>query len=64
MTDERRIAIMRDALNNIAEPISWLQYHAEKQKMEFDGDWAYRLSQSPGYFREIAKRALKEADSE
>ncbi len=64
MTDEQRIAIMRDALNHIAEPIMWAQQYADKQNMAFDGDWAYRLSQSPGYLREIAQRALKEADSE
>ena len=51
---------MREALEEIADPIRAMRRNAEAQGRRLEGGVAYVLSNDPGYLKEIARKALAE----
>jgi len=56
---EKRIKVLEDALNKIANPIIYLQSKAEKEGSKLDGLMAIEFSNSASCLKEIARAALE-----
>ncbi len=51
--------ILREALEDIASPITYLNKCAEKEGNKLDGHKAWEIINDPYFYREIAEQALK-----
>jgi predicted nucleic acid-binding Zn-ribbon protein len=54
-----RIKALEDALNKIADPISYLQSKAEKEGKQLDGQMVIAFSNSANCLKDIARAALE-----
>lgn len=54
----RQVEMLRDALKEIADPIAAFQRKAKAQNLQANGSMAVKLSNDPGYLKEIARTAL------
>ena len=53
---------LREALEKISCPLTALARDAERDGNVLDGQWALRLIESPGFYRDIAELALKQEE--
>ena len=55
---KRENSRLRNALDRIANPISWMRRDAEEQGARLDGHMAAQLANSASYLQQIAERTL------
>ena len=56
---EKKYEILKKALEEISEPVLFLQKEAKLQGCILDGSYAAMISQDANYLKDIAKKALK-----
>jgi hypothetical protein len=61
---EARTVLLEKALNNIANPISYLREEAERKGNKLNGNVAAQLSNDATWLKEIARAALKATEKE
>ena len=54
-----KLAIAKEALEEIADPISFMQKRAEAEGSQIDGRMAIALSGDPNFLKAIARNTLK-----
>jgi len=60
MTDKMKLKILKRALDNIINPISFMAKEAEKSGWAMEPIYAMAVSNDANYLKGIASKALKE----
>lgn len=60
---DEKIKILTEGMENILNPINYLQQEAEKQGSQLDGIGATNLIKDPSFYQNLARLALTKAQS-
>lgn len=55
---QQEVARLREALDEIAHPVKYMQIKAKAEGKQIDGHYAIMLARAPGYLQGIARKSL------